>query len=219
MGKGIDRKIIIGSTITIVLIILASIIPVIGVQTLKIDSSEASPLFNIRTQRATDTESQQTFRSNYIGKDRNIDIPLTFQTRATVVHNIIKRINEMDDASFEKFLAHITKEIDYAKNVPLEILKAIYIIREESDRSIPQENADLDTLICETLQCQTAYRCSTIFGGCITYKFFTGLIRMLDKIYVYTEKIPLLTGTITLLLHQILVILYEMYTTTLPSPG
>ena len=216
MGKEIDKKIILGSIIAVVLITLTSITPVLGLQTNKTSSSVASPLFSIRTERAIRRESQNALTSNYIGKESRVRIPLTFHTRATISRNIIQRIKEIDDKTFDKLLAYITQETHNSDDLPPEILQAVYIIREETEKAMQQEYTKLDTVLCETLNCQTI-RCNTVFAGCLTYRIFTGLIKILDGLYIYTEKIPLFTGTITAMLYQILINIYYVITHTLPS--
>ncbi|UCF13469.1 MAG: hypothetical protein JSW06_04215 [Thermoplasmatales archaeon] len=95
------------------------------------------------------------------------------------------------------------------------MIKVIQIIREDTNNIVAQDNPEPLTFACQTLDCQTAFRCKTVFRGCINYKIFTALIGALNNVYVITESIPLFKGNIVLLFIEVLVTLYEMYTTTL----
>jgi hypothetical protein len=215
------KKILIGSIVAVVILVLVSFTGVVGYQTTTSSTiARASPLFNIRTSRAIDEENKNTLKTNYIGKQNKVVIPFLIPTRATMIKTIIERIKEIDDSTFNQLLLYVIYESDTdfteSGKLPQEILWAIQIIREETDNNVAQDNPEPLTFACQTLDCQTAYRCETVFKGCITYKIFTALIGVLNNVYVVTENIPLFKGNMILLLIEVLASLYEMYTTTLP---
>ena len=211
------KKIIICSIIAVLSLILISFTSVVGIITIE-PSVKTSPLFKIRTSRAIGGGDQINPKSNFFGKEEKARIPLSFQTRANFNQNLIQKIKEIDEKIFDKLLTYVIQDIRNSEPPSPEVLRAIYIIREESNKLIHKENGDLSTIVCETLNCQTI-RCNTVFAGCITFMIFTGLIKILENMYIFTETIPILSGSFILLLHQILVNMYEHYTTTLPLPN
>ncbi len=217
-----NKKLLLGSILAVVLLVLVSFTGVVGFQSVKSDSAINSPLFNVRSKRAIDKESKNTLTTNYIGKQNKVVIPFLIPTRATMIKTIIERIKEIDDSAFNQLLLYViyASDTDFTESgkLPPEIVEVIQIIREETDNIVAQDNPEPLTSACQTLDCQTAIRCSTVFGGCITYNIFTALIRILNNVYVVTESIPLFKGNMVLLLIEVLASLYEMYTTTLPTP-
>lgn len=208
-----DRKIFIGSIIAVAILILVSFTSVVGYNSVE-SNVRASPLFNIRSKRAIGEENKNILTTDYIGKQNKVVIPFLIPARAIMIKTIIERIKEIDDSTFNQLLLYViyASNTDFMESgkLPQEILWTIQIIREESGNPEPL------TAVCQTLDCLTAYRCSTVFRGCITYKIFTATIGVLNNLYVVTESIPLFNGNMVLLLIEVLVILYEMYTTTLP---
>jgi hypothetical protein len=215
-----NKKILIGSIIAVVMIVLVSFTGVVGYQTTKSSTiAKASPLFSVRSKRAIDEENKNTLTTNYIGKQNKVVIPFLIPTRATMIKTIIERIKEIDDSAFNQLLLYVTyaSDTDFTESgkLPPEIVWTIQIIREDNN-IVAQDNPEPLTFVCQTLDCQTAFRCKTVFRGCITYKIFTALIGVLNNVYVITENIPLFNGKLVLLLIEVLTSLYEMYTTTLP---
>ena len=56
MGKGINKKILLGSIIAVAVLIGVSFTSVVGYSSVKSNSAINSPLFNVRTNRAIDKE-------------------------------------------------------------------------------------------------------------------------------------------------------------------
>jgi len=216
MGKEIDKKVLFGSLIAIIIIILPSINSVISVQTDNKSISDVSPLFYIRTDRAIGKESQNLIKSNYIGNKNTVTIPLTFHSKATITQNVLQKIKEIDIRLFNRLFTYLKKATHNSENPPSEVLKAIHLIQEETEESIHPEKLNMETIMCETLYCQSI-RCNTAFAGCIAFNIFKELVKTLENIYRVTDTIPVFEGTITLMLYNVLVKLYKAYTTTLPQ--
>lgn len=216
MGKGIDKKLLWWSLIAVILITLPLITPVIGVQTNNKSISDVSPLFGIRTDRAIGKENQNLINSNYIGNKNTVTIPLTFHSRATITQNVVQKIIEIDSRLFNRLLAYLIKATHNSENLPFEITEAIHVIQEETDKELQPEKSKLETVMCHTQLCQSI-RCNTAFEGCLAFRIFRDLVMVLENIYRVTDTIPILEGTITLMLYNVLVKMYEAYTTTMPQ--
>lgn len=210
-GKVMDRKILVGSIIAVAILIGVSFTSVVGYSSVKYDL-KASPLFDIRTKRAIEEDIKNTLTTNYIGKKNKVAINFLIPTRATISQNVMQKIKEIDDKIFEKLLIFVIQQTHNSDKIPPEILQAILIIKEETNKEMHQENNKLDTVLCETLYCQT-FRCNTVFKGCLTHGIFTILIKILDNLYTITEKIPLFKGNFILTLYQLISHLYYRVTT------
>jgi len=100
-GKNMDKKILIGSIIAICILIGVSFTSVVGYNSVESDV-KASPLFNIRSSRAIDKESED-FSCEYFGKGDvvNLLIPNRDDEKEKI-RKIIEIIQKMDDESFNK---------------------------------------------------------------------------------------------------------------------
>ena len=98
-----NKNILIGSIIAVVILILVSFTSVVGFQSVK-SNVEASPLFTIRTKRAIDKESED-LTCDYVGKGKVSNIPLpTRDNKIALLQKVIARIRGMDDGAFNKFV-------------------------------------------------------------------------------------------------------------------
>ncbi len=101
------------STVSVVLLLLPSLSNVMGYQSVK-SSVNDSPLFQTRTQRATN-QQQNNLISQYLGKGkRTIVIPIQ-DNRTEFVHKIFGEINKMDEITFTEFLNKIINRLSYEK--------------------------------------------------------------------------------------------------------
>ncbi len=100
-----NKKILIGSIIAVVILVLMSFTGVVGYQTTKSSTiANASPLFTVRSSRAIDEESKD-LSCDYVGKE----LPTLFtfpkrDNREELVQKIINKIKIMDDKSFDRFV-------------------------------------------------------------------------------------------------------------------
>lgn len=93
-----DRRIlVVGSIIAAVILVLVSFNSVVGFQSVKSDYVKASPLFNVRTNRAIDEEKNAPI-FYYIRKEKGITIPLLTKDEETVLlHKFIDKIKNIDN--------------------------------------------------------------------------------------------------------------------------
>ena len=148
-----NKKILLGSIIAVVILVLVSFTGVVGYQTTKSSTiARASPLFSVRSKRAIDEESRD-LACDYIGKGEEsiLSIPRLDTRRAL----LIDRISRMDDKSYNKLLAQtinyltirnqlkdknigkIITSIHYLRNNPEQIKEYLIIpSRENGNRNI-----------------------------------------------------------------------------------
>jgi len=98
-----NNKILLGSIIAVVILVLVSFTGVVGYQTTKSSTiGRASPLFSVRSKRAIDEESKD-IACDYVGKGEEsvLSIPRLDTKRAL----LMDRISRMDDKSYNMLLA------------------------------------------------------------------------------------------------------------------
>jgi len=108
------KKILIGSIIAVVILVLVSFTGVIGYRTTKsstIAIASPSPLFSIRSTRAIDEESKD-LTCDYVGKGEEsvLSIPKR-DDRTELLQKFIERISKMDDITFNLFKKTIVNHI------------------------------------------------------------------------------------------------------------
>jgi len=99
-----DKKpLIVVSICAVILLILGSLSNVMGYQSVKSTTVSDSPLFSIRTQRATN-QQQNSITSQYIGmgKGNQWQFPI-IDNRTEQMKKAIDIISKMDDKTFERF--------------------------------------------------------------------------------------------------------------------
>ncbi len=106
-----NKKILIGSVIAVVILVLVSFTSVVGYSSVKSNSAINSPLFSIRTQRAIDKEIKD-FTCDYVGKGKEIKIHLPERTyKSELVEKFVNSIKMMDDKSFDRFVDLIIEHL------------------------------------------------------------------------------------------------------------
>ena len=152
-----NKKILIGSIIAVVLLVMVSFSSVVGFQSVKSDSKIASPLFSVRTSRAIDEESKG-LTCEYIGKDKGVTIYLpTRFVKAELIDRFSIIFNRMDDNSFGMFvdliIRHLHQKYDSQKISKDKIVHTLnqlrgnpdykyYIVEEKSDPTILKSVCD-----------------------------------------------------------------------------
>jgi hypothetical protein len=104
------RKVLIGSIISVAILISVSFVSVVGYQSVKVNENESSsPLFAFRTKRAIEKVSENKFISNFLGKGKESSISFPDQGFFTI--EMLKQISlkitkgdleEVDGKSHEK---------------------------------------------------------------------------------------------------------------------
>ena len=131
-----NKKILIGSIISVAILILVSFTSVVGYGSVESNVKE-SPLFNIRSNRAINEESKD-FTCDYVGKGEEITISLpTYNSRNTQLQKVIDVIGRMDDKTFNRFIVLVISRLnqdDKIKNVDtLEIMNVLHRLRAHPD--------------------------------------------------------------------------------------
>jgi hypothetical protein len=175
-----ENKLIVGgSTITLVVLVLASLSPVVSYTTSQ-SSTIDSPLFHVRTLRATEQDNSELNRE-YIGKGNTFLFP-TKDNNFKQMQRVITSIQGMDDDTFEDFIASlielVQKENRFPDVNPDDIREVLYEVR-NNDKPLPifdthtENNKPIpDPLV--TQRCPTGLLCyhTTGYGlegflGCI----------------------------------------------------
>ena len=126
-----EKKLLIGgSAIAVVVLVLASLSPVVGFHTVKSTSTKNSPLFSIRTNRAVNKETTGTFISDYIGKGGEINIIFPLRNnKDSDGQKIIDKITAMNDEELHIFINLIIKQLQkYTKTINIEKSKIISLL-------------------------------------------------------------------------------------------
>ncbi len=129
-----NKKILIGSIIAVVILVLVSFTSVVGFQTTKSSTiARASPLFSVRSSRAIDEESKD-LTCDYVGKGEGITIPLPMRDiRNKFLQKFIDIISKMDDRTFNKFINSVIERIyqsnKVGKDITLEQLQLLYHLK------------------------------------------------------------------------------------------
>ena len=116
-----NKKILIGSIIAVVILVLVSFTGVVGYQTTKSSTiARASPLFTIRSSRAIDEESKD-LTCDYVGKGDNINllIPDRNNERKLFIR-IIEKIRRMNDREIKEFITIFNKYKNLKHNIEYE---------------------------------------------------------------------------------------------------
>ena len=131
-----NKKILFGSIIAVVILVLVSFTGVVGYQTTKSTIARASPLFSLRSQRAIDEESKD-LTCDYVGKGKEVTIPLPKRgDRTESLQKFIDIIGKMDDKTFNIFVRLVINRIiseNYAEEEKIPELKhALYQLKDNS---------------------------------------------------------------------------------------
>jgi len=103
-GKQMDKKPLIGvSILAVVLLVMGSLSNVVGYESVKSTTVNDSPLFQTRTQRATN-QQQNSITSQYLGMERESFLQFPFRDNQTEqMKKAIDTISKMDNKTFARF--------------------------------------------------------------------------------------------------------------------
>ena len=162
-----NKKILLGCIGAIVIIMLASFSSVIGEQTRNSSEMKDSPLFHIRTLRATDNPNGEAITTDYIGKGKSITLPLSTHSNTQLFfRKAIESINKIDEASFNNFLETAVNKLRESEMVNKEDIPKLeelfHFLRKNPDevKNYPvverkSEQLKLWTSGCQTINCYT----------------------------------------------------------------
>jgi len=127
------KKILLGSIVAIVIIILASYTSVVGFQKSNDDAVRFSPLFRIRGKRAIDTNNDDILTSEYLGKEKDVDIHLPERnSQYVLVQKVLDGIGRMDNTTFDRFVALVINRFQAKNNID-DIKTTLYEIRHSTN--------------------------------------------------------------------------------------
>jgi hypothetical protein len=100
-----------GIIIVVVLLVLGSLSSVVGYWSVKSTLIPETPLFNIRTQRAT-RQQQSIISSQYLGKGKNSDF-FSLARNETIAFAVetIQRIKAMSETKFSHFITYVVQQV------------------------------------------------------------------------------------------------------------
>jgi hypothetical protein len=136
--KQADKKpLIVVSICAVVLLVLGSLSNVIGYQSAKSTIASDSPLFSMRTQRATN-QQQKTIRYQYLGMGKQNLFQFPIQNNKTEqLKKIIEFVSHMDEKTFHRFVVKIKNIIpqqDEMKDIDFnDIEQILHQLRDNSE--------------------------------------------------------------------------------------
>ena len=99
-----NKKILIGSIISIAIIIGICFTSVVGYQSTSKTIADISPLFTVRSSRALDVDSKD-LSYNYVGKGEDISISiLKRDNKIVLIQKFIDSISKMDDKKLNRLI-------------------------------------------------------------------------------------------------------------------
>jgi len=130
-----NKKLLIGgSAIAVVVLVLTSFSPVVGYNSVELSVKE-SPLFNVRTKRAINEESE-ILTCNYLRKGQLMSFPQR-NSKTALIQKAINKISIMDDTAFNRFTKLIINRAyqdERIKNEDIgEIVPALNLLRNNPD--------------------------------------------------------------------------------------
>jgi len=141
-----NKKILIGSIIAICILVGVSFTSVVGYRNVA-SNVKVSPLFNIRSGRAIDEESEE-LSCEYVGKGDGINIHLSsILKRTEQIQKVIEIIDKIDDKTYNNL---VTQIINHLKNqeqmsekeilVKLQVLQHIRVNKNDIKYYITKNN-------------------------------------------------------------------------------
>lgn len=106
------KKILIGSILAAVLIVLASLTSAVGTNALLSNGEKVSivsPLFSVRSQRSLDIKSTEKISSHYLGEGKQLNIFLPEKSKAQILIDKAIKIFDTNPALFNKLLEKLEK--------------------------------------------------------------------------------------------------------------
>jgi len=182
-----DKYPLIGVSIcAVILLVLGSLTNVVGYQSVKSTAMSESPLFSVRTQRATN-QQRNILTSQYLGKGKESKISIIYRdNRIESLQKIIERISKMSDAQLVELAGligcnkmvnenrqQILRLLYQLKNNPGEIKKQLSIIPKDSShitKGCPPTTFPMCTPSCQW------------FPGCALFWIWVFLMGVIDTI-------------------------------------
>jgi len=124
-----NKKILLGSLIAVVVLIGVSFTSVVGFRSV-VSDVKASPLFNIRNSGAIDEESEDIV-CEYVGKGENINLLIPNQVGDIgLLRKFVEQISIMDDKTFNDFIKYAVSRMQNNDRVK-EIMTVLINLRNQ----------------------------------------------------------------------------------------
>ena len=128
-----NNKILLGSILSVVILILVSFTGAVGYQTTS-TIARASPLFSVRSKRAIG-QGEKDITTDYLGHGEETNIQFSSRMKRTEqAQKAIDIINIMDDRAFSRFVARIISHPKSPEQMTdmetSDVLQALFYIRE-----------------------------------------------------------------------------------------
>jgi len=208
---GSKKPLILVSICAVILLVLGSLSNVVGYQSVKSTTVNDSPLFNVRTQRATN-QQQNTYTFQYLGKGKENLLQFSIMDDKTEkLKKALEIISEMDDETFEQFkelcIQKIKQDNTFSDVNPNEISQVFHQFRtkQKTINYFIYRNNFAETISHEP----TCYGGRTLcnwFPGCIISQIIAfiynivGFILVFISLFIPTASNP--SCNICPLLHQ-----------------
>ena len=180
------KPLIVASIGAVVLLVLGSLTNVVGYQSIKSTAVNDSPLFQTRTQRATN-QRQNIVTSQYLGKGKD-SVPFHFlDNKTSMIQKFINQIRNMDDNTFSKFVKSAMRLLTQQGTVKYsdtqDIENGFHQLRENSEVNDDSTNLNLGNYTWRV----TPSICW--FPGCFLFAFFLIFLMTVGFHCFPTEKI------------------------------
>jgi hypothetical protein len=168
------------SILAVILLVLGSFTNVVGYQSVKSSGVNGSPLFSVRTKRATNQAREDNLTSNYLGKGKENLIRFPIRDNKTeLMIKAIQYIGKMNDETFILFtevcIQQSKQDTTLTDTTTDEIVSMLQIIRTRPDSFI-------NSLINKDNHYITSSNISTIcqwFPGCIPAKIVAAIMALI----------------------------------------
>jgi hypothetical protein len=163
-------KMMFGSIIFVIFILLTSLNPVVGSPSKEISSNLISPLFRIRIERAADLEVTNVLHRCFIGMGENREnlFAPRRDLESELFVQVMYKVCTMDNENFKKFVKltinKLLQEESIKKNEVPKLKELFNNFRKNPDQiaKFPIEKIDRDLVNLYTSSCNTYHGCSTV---------------------------------------------------------
>jgi len=184
-----NNKILVGSIIAVIILVLVSFTGVVGYQTTKSSAiAKTSPLFSVRSNRAIDKDSKD-ITCDYVGKGEEINIQIPKRnTNGNLLIKALNRIKRMDRDTIKRVLDKFMNNRDfYDRGVLLSKLRTNPLIMNNINNSFfKADNLEIGL--------------NTYFEDCGTFIYFRDVC-LADWLFIL---LIVLAGAIALALEAVL---------------
>ena len=215
-----NNKILLGSIIAVVVLVLVSFTGVVGYQTTKSSTiARASPLFSVRSSRAIDAERKE-FTCDYVGKGEKIGIPLPKRNESNkLILKVFERLSKMDmeeQKEVMEFIIKLAQKKNYLNDEQLVEFKQLIHKIDDNHEDIKEIMTNFPpTILSLPPQGLCTVDGWTPFCYLMAFLIITPLMIMLGIGAISVVAILIVLLPILIILSPILIILYMIWYTSM----